>query len=109
MAELMYETISETRRLSAPMNRPRYGGTTDWDTGKTTPLKRSSPLWIKGAMKKHNKAMDAVEKKRATRAEKKKLKDHLKAVAAGGRGTPETKYEKKHVGKDPEAANRRRS
>ena len=41
--------------------------------------------------------------------EHKSFKDHLEAIAAGGKGTPETEYEKKHVGRDPEAANRRRS
>ena len=58
------------------MNRPKYSGTTDWDTGKTTPLKPSSPLWKKGAMDKHNKAMDDVERKRAARAAKKKVVTH---------------------------------
>ena len=77
---------SNPRRLSAPMNRPKYSGTTDWTTGKTTRLKRSSPLWVKGAMERHNKAMDAVEALRATRAEKKAFRDHLLDVLrqAGG-------------------------
>ena len=95
MTELLFEARdSNPRRLSAPMNRPKYGGTTDWTTGKTTRLKRSSPLWIKGAMDKHNKAMDKVEDKRLRRKKKKDFIAHLKAVAAGGKGTPETEYEK---------------
>ena len=63
------------RNTSKPMNRPTYRGTTNWDTGKTTPLKPTSPLWKKGAMKKHNADMDAVEAKRSVRAGKKKVRD----------------------------------
>tara|TARA_R100000963_G_scaffold10366_2_gene7473 strand:+ start:901 stop:1665 length:765 start_codon:yes stop_codon:yes gene_type:complete len=63
------------RNVAWPMNRPMFRGTTDWDTRKTTPLKRNSPLWKKGAMKKHNADMDAVMSKRAVRADKKKVRD----------------------------------
>ena len=66
------------RNTSKPMNRPTHRGTTNWDTGKTTPLKPNSPLWKKGAMDKHNKAMDAVEATRAARADKKKVVDFAK-------------------------------
>tara|TARA_R110002110_G_scaffold33593_6_gene115094 strand:+ start:192 stop:653 length:462 start_codon:yes stop_codon:yes gene_type:complete len=51
-----------------PMNRPNFKGTTDWTTGKTTPLKRNSPLLKRGALAKHNKKMDKVLTKRAARA-----------------------------------------
>ena len=69
------------RNVSKPMNRPMHKGTTNWDTGETTPLKRSSPLWKKGAMDKHNADMDTVEAKRAVRADKKKVIDTLKKDA----------------------------
>ena len=70
------------RNVALPMNRPMFRGTTDWSTGKTTPLKRNSPLWKKGAMKKHEAAMDEVMRKRGVRADKKKVIDSLLAILA---------------------------
>ncbi len=62
------------RNTSLPMNRPTFRGTTNWDTGKTTPLKPNSPLWNEGAMDKHNADMDVVQAKRAVRADKRRVR-----------------------------------
>lgn len=74
------------RNKALPMNRPMFRGTTNWDTGETTPLKGNSPLWKKGAMKKHNAAMDEVLRKRGVRAEKKEVMDSLLAILADSQG-----------------------
>ena len=76
----------ESRATSKPMNRPTRSGTTDWETRKTTPLKPDSPLHQKGALDKHNKAMDDVERRRAARADKKKVVDTLKQDARSDYG-----------------------
>ena len=88
-----------------PMNRPNFKGTTDWETGKTTPLKRSSPLWKKGAMDKHNKDADAVLAKRELRADKAKVVKHAQGTvdAAEREGLQAT-----HSGRTHRSRSRRR-